>query len=1094
MKKINKFFAVFGALAIVLTSCSRVEGVITPSKGEMRPLEVRVSRPDSQTKSHVGEETQEGTYPLYWDETGETILVHEYIQTMPDSAPARNSTCTSSAYTVSDDGKTARFEGIEFEDAGEGSSGYQYAVITPADSVYNMDSSSGKVYLPEVQRPLKTSYDPMVGIQVGTFGNWAAPRPDVLDVTLEPRMAYARMTVSGLNLGDEEVQSVIFSVDETVIYASDVTFYWFHPDRFFVSDFYAKTFVNIDLSHLKISGNSKFDVFFNLLPAELKSEESFYVTIFTDSKMYRKSWTLTEEKLLSFPEGQMTEFTVNFSDVAGESLTPPADEIWYTTTDNKILSSSMYSTMLTDQTQVSHTYNGGIGVVKYAGNITQIKDNFLGNFAEVKVNNIYLPEGVTRIGEDFMFRSKITSFRVPESLEEVGAAAFMAPDLKMFTGGNGQVSADGRALVIDGKMVGFARAGLDRYTVPNGVTELGEQLFRESFELEYLNLGTAVTAIGNFAFNNCPLLEEVVIPSSLREIGQSLFSSTDNIKRFTGNSPYVTSDNKCFIWPSISGTGNDILKFAGGGGDVEYTIPSGQNIVHVNANSFHSETLKRLILIEGLTIHPAALLGITNLEGIYGPNTSSDHRAIVNGDKLVSLVVSQGLVNGEYRVPDDITKIGYSAFNSLEGLRKVTMGDQVTSIGGYAFFKCPDLEEVTLSAGIKSVESDGGMSVYPFTGCNNLTEIYFRSPVPPSYVPDAINPDEGINPDLKMYVPKGSVNIYANDAAWGRYYIYFDEYKYNDLPEFDFYISKDFSSHGEYVELLRATKGNGINILLLGDGFVDTCFTGGESSTYHKYMKDMCDNLFKLEPLKSHKEYFNVKYVKIVSAVNIGDGATSLSTRTMGGLAVAGNDEEVLKYAEIAYQTAHKDNLLAITLMNIKLDGSARGTCWMHDPEIFITHPSAGFAAAYFTLRDDMTEVLVHEAIGHGFAKLNDEYFVENKEISEVAKADIRAKQARGWYQNVSVDNTVESSPWADFVTKDEYVAEGIGFYEGGGSDYGIGVWRPTDTSLMRSTNAGQVFNAPSRFAIYKRIHWLASYQNKNVDDFYRYEYPAGIN
>lgn len=1094
MKKINKFFAVFGALAIVLTSCSRVEGVITPSKGEMRPLEVRVSRPDNQTKSHVGEETQEGTYPLYWDETGETILVHEYIQTMPDSAPARNSTCTSSAYTVSDDGKTARFEGIEFEDAGEGSIGYQYAVITPADSVYNMDSASGKVYLPEVQRPLKTSYDPMVGIQVGTFGNWAAPRPDVLDVTLEPRMAYARMTVSGLSLGDEEVKSVIFSVDETVIYASDVTFYWFHPDRFFVSDFYAKTFVNIDLSHLEISGNSKFDVFFNLLPAELKSEESFYVTIFTDSKMYRKSWTLTEEKLLSFPEGQMTEFTVNFSDVAGESLTPPADEIWYTTTDNKILSDQLYASMLTDQEQVSHTYNGGIGVVKYAGAITEIKDDFLGSFSEVNVNNIYLPDGVTRIGESFMFGSEITSFRVPESLEEVGAGSFISYNLQEFTGGVGQVAADGRAIVIDGKMVAFARGGVDSFTIPGGVTALGADLFYDSPELKYLNLGSNITSIGDYAFSKCPALEEIVIPSSLNVIGQSLFSDTDNIVRFSGNSPFVTSDNRCFIWPNVRGGGNDVLKFAGGGGIQEYTIPSGHDIILLNANSFRSATLKKLTLIEGLSINPAALTGLTSLEGIYGPNTSSDHRAVVDGDKLVSLVVTQGLVDGEYRVPNDITKIGYTAFNTLEGLKRVTMGDQVTSIGGYAFFKCPDLEEVVLSANIKSVESDGGMSVYPFTGCKNLTEIYFRSPVPPSYVPDAINPDEGINPDLKMYVPEGSVNIYANDAAWGRYYIYFDEYKYNDLPEFDFYISKDFTSHGEYVELQRATVGNGINILLLGDGFVDTCFTGGESSTYHKYMKDMCDNLFKLEPLKSHKEYFNVKYVKIVSAVNIGDGATSLSTRTMDGLAVAGNDEEVLKYAEIAYQTAHKDNLLAITLMNIKLDGSARGTCWMHDPEIFITHPSAGFAAAYFTLRDDMTEVLVHEAIGHGFAKLNDEYFVENKEISEVAKADIRAKQARGWYQNVSVDNTVESSPWAEFVTKDEYVAEGIGFYEGGGSDYGIGVWRPTDTSLMRSTNAGQVFNAPSRFAIYKRIHWLASYQNKNVDDFYRYEYPAGIN
>ena len=62
---------------------------------------------------------------------------------------------------------------------------------------------------------------------------------------------------------------------------------------------------------------------------------------------------------------------------------------------------------------------------------------------------------------------------------------------------------------------------------------------------------------------------------------------------------------------------------------------------------------------------------------------------------------------------------------------------------------------------------------------------------------------------------------------------------------------------------------------------------------------------------------------------------------------------------------------------------------------------------------------------------------------------------------------------WKKFLTIPAYDSESIGTYEGGWT-YSYGVWRPTPNSIMRSALSCSFFNAPSREAIYKRIHQLA--------------------
>ena len=85
-----------------------------------------------------------------------------------------------------------------------------------------------------------------------------------------------------------------------------------------------------------------------------------------------------------------------------------------------------------------------------------------------------------------------------------------------------------------------------------------------------------------------------------------------------------------------------------------------------------------------------------------------------------------------------------------------------------------------------------------------------------------------------------------------------------DMPVI--YESKDYSEDGKVVLLQKATEGNGVNIVISGDGFADVDFASGH---FDDVMNKTLESLFSLEPMKSFRYLFNVYIVKAVSKHNI---------------------------------------------------------------------------------------------------------------------------------------------------------------------------------------------------------------------------------
>ncbi len=334
-------------------------------------------------------------------------------------------------------------------------------------------------------------------------------------------------------------------------------------------------------------------------------------------------------------------------------------------------------------------------------------------------------------------------------------------------------------------------------------------------------------------------------------------------------------------------------------------------------------------------------------------------------------------------------------------------------------------------------------------------------------------------PDSELYYGNNGYSILAVDGSG---MILFHDAQQNPAFIYEFvdnwiinsgrdslYESTDFSEDGRVTVLQEASEGNGIDVVLLGDAFSDRLI---EDGTYRRVMDNAHRTLFGVEPFKSFRDFFNVYMVNVVSVNEMVGRDTALESY-FGNAAtnVNGNNNICFEYALKAISPERLDEAMIIVCMNSEKFG---GTCSMFTPDYYNDYGS-GTSVAYLSGFGEDTDDLVtlnHEVQGHGFAKLRDEYVNRSKgDITEGMKEYLNERYLNyGWSKNIDFTDDPQKVKWAHFLSDSRYSDDGLGVFEGGAT-YWKNVWRPSYESLM---NCGQEFNAPSREAIYYRIHKLA--------------------
>lgn len=268
-------------------------------------------------------------------------------------------------------------------------------------------------------------------------------------------------------------------------------------------------------------------------------------------------------------------------------------------------------------------------------------------------------------------------------------------------------------------------------------------------------------------------------------------------------------------------------------------------------------------------------------------------------------------------------------------------------------------------------------------------------------------------------------------------------------------------SDGSYTTLKKATIGRGIDLVFFGDGYTAQDISAGK---YETNIKQAVNYFFAVEPYKSYSAYFNVYMVYAVSPESgISNASTIVNTKFGTRYTKAGSTEMTINLSACRSYTLKApvlaiNNTLAVVIANSTQYG---GTTYIH---------SGGLNTAICPIPPSYFRgILQHEAGGHGFGNLADEYVENYTQIPQSEIDQLRSDQALGIFQNVDVTNNLSTILWKHFFGLSKYSY--VGAFEGANL-YSKGVWRPESGSLMIN-NIGYI-NAPGREIIVKKIMRLA--------------------
>lgn len=266
---------------------------------------------------------------------------------------------------------------------------------------------------------------------------------------------------------------------------------------------------------------------------------------------------------------------------------------------------------------------------------------------------------------------------------------------------------------------------------------------------------------------------------------------------------------------------------------------------------------------------------------------------------------------------------------------------------------------------------------------------------------------------------------------------------------------KSNSFDGVVKQLKKATVGKGVDIVITGDAYLNTA---SDMASFDSFATKGMNALFEEEPFKSLENRFNVYSVKAVSATNVIGSGTKFSTSYGSGTLISGNNNAVFSFVSEALPSLDLTETLILTILN---NDKYAGTCFLFSDNKAVAYVPANSNSVTFG------NLVRHEAGGHAFGKLADEYFNGEETIpaSKVLYYLGWKSYSFGFYENVDFTSDPSEVIWSKFLNDPNYSGT-LGVFEGGFT-YRYGVYRPSDNSIMRNNTGG--YNAPSREAIYKK-------------------------
>lgn len=652
------------------------------------------------------------------------------------------------------------------------------------------------------------------------------------------------------------------------------------------------------------------------------------------------------------------------------------------------------------------------------------------------IGNLSLPSTIKIIGERAFSSTNLSGRLVlPESLKIIGNDAFYRCK---FTG---ELNLPQKISQI-GSFAFWGNSFTGDLFIPSSFKKIENNAFGECCFDGILSLSEGLKEIDAGAFYKCNFKGELMLPSTLQSIGAEAFRET----RFNS----VVMPEKLVMLGD--GAFRDCRHLRG-------TIEIPKKLFRINEYLFCGCSL-----LDGLILHEdvvfvggAALYGCKSLNKLVCRNSTPPLVNSVTDDDLKDLPI------GPF---DDLSKGNFTLEVPKQSIEKYKRADgwkEFGRVAEYANFSCRPATACALNSQHSEtivLDSDGEWEVKEKPSWCSLSVTSGSNRTSINLTIDALAQGGENRTGKIVFSLKGTdVTTECNVSQY--------DYKY---------------AEDECITLQKATAGEGIDVLFVGDGWDAEAIASGK---YLELVKKQMEAFFGIEPYTTYRDHFNV-YACVSLSQETGVNTPSIWRNTKFGTFYTygcdGNGagllveiDNVFDYA-VAHSPLTQNRMWkSLVIMSLNNDEYGGATMLTQDGSaVAICSPSED------TYPMDTRGIVQHEACGHAFGKLAEERISVNGYLCDSEINAIRKYQRRDWYQNISLVGGTKDVHWSHLIFDPRY-SDAVDVFEGA---YGKtrGVYRAEINSCM---NYGiPYFSAISRQDIMKRILEYSG-EGFTMDKFY---------